>query len=91
MRFAAEQVCQILARARGAPADSGRPDSHWTPTESADDPAQRGIVEQVSPRTVSRWLAQAQLKPHRARYWLNHDRAADPDGFDADVRAVCTT
>jgi transposase len=30
------------------------------------------------------------LKPHQCRYWLNHDRAAAPEQFDAEVRTVCT-
>jgi transposase len=29
------------------------------------------------------------LKPHQSRYWLNHDRAADPQQFDTDVRTIC--
>jgi transposase len=28
------------------------------------------------------------LKPHQSRYWLNHDRAADPQQFDTDVRTI---
>ena len=29
------------------------------------------------------------MKPHRMRYWLNNERSADPEVFDAEVRAVC--
>jgi transposase len=29
------------------------------------------------------------VKPHQSRYWLNHDRAADPQQFDPDVRTIC--
>jgi transposase len=29
------------------------------------------------------------LKPHRSRYWLNHERDQDPETFDQEVRAVC--
>jgi transposase len=29
------------------------------------------------------------LKPHRIRYWLNNERAAEPEVFDAEVRRVC--
>lgn len=29
------------------------------------------------------------MKPHLSRYWLNNDRAADPEQFDQDVRNVC--
>ncbi len=29
------------------------------------------------------------MKPHLMRYWLNNERAAEPEVFDAEVRAVC--
>jgi transposase len=32
---------------------------------------------------------EADLKPHRIRYWLNNERAAEPKVFDAEVKAVC--
>lgn len=32
---------------------------------------------------------EADLKPHRVRYWLNNGRAAEPEIFDAEVRKVC--
>jgi len=31
---------------------------------------------------------EGRLQPHRSRYWLNHDRAADPEAFDAAVVEV---
>src|SRR5215210_5740417 len=32
---------------------------------------------------------EADLKPHRMRYWLNNERAKEPEVFDAEVRRVC--
>ncbi len=29
------------------------------------------------------------MKPHLIRYWLNNERAAEPEVFDAQVRVVC--
>lgn len=29
------------------------------------------------------------MKPHRMRYWLNNERSAEPEVFDAEVRRVC--
>jgi hypothetical protein len=29
------------------------------------------------------------LKPHQSRYWLNHNRADDPEQFDTDVQVIC--
>ncbi len=49
-----KQLCQIMAVACEPPGDSGRPISHWTPRELADEASKRGIVERISARTVPR-------------------------------------
>lgn len=55
-KFTAEQITQILATACEPPEDSGRPVTHWTPRELADEVKRRGIVESISPRHVGRFL-----------------------------------
>jgi len=55
-KFTAEQVTQILAVACEAPEDSGRPVTHWTPAELADEVQKRGIVDSISVRQVGRFL-----------------------------------
>lgn len=55
-KFTAEQVAQILALACEDPEESGRPVTHWTPRELADEAVKRGIVESISPRQVGRFL-----------------------------------
>jgi putative transposase len=55
-KFTAEQIALILAVACEPPEDSGRPVTHWTPTELADEVKQRGIVASISPRQVGRFL-----------------------------------
>lgn len=54
--FTAEQLTQIIAVACEPPEDSGRPVTHWTPRELADEVIKRGIVETISPRHVDRVL-----------------------------------
>lgn len=54
--FTAEQLTQIIAVACEPPADSGRPVTHWTPQELADEVIQRGIVDTISARHVDRLL-----------------------------------
>ena len=54
--FTAEQLCQVVAVACEKPEASGRPVTHWTPTELAAEVIQRGIVSQISPRSVGRFL-----------------------------------
>jgi putative transposase len=54
--FTPEQIVQIVAVSLEAPQECGRPVSHWTPTELADEVTKRGIVETISPRQVGRFL-----------------------------------
>ena len=71
MRFSLEQILQLFAIACEKPEDYGRPISHWTPRELADEVIQQGIVKSISPRHVGRLMAEADLKPHQSQYWLN--------------------
>jgi putative transposase len=50
--FTAEQIVQIVAVACEDPAHSGRPVSHWTPREGAEEVRKRGLVETISTRSV---------------------------------------
>lgn len=54
--FSAEQLTMIIAVACEPPEESGRPVTHWTPKELADEAVKRGIVESISPRHVDRLL-----------------------------------
>src|SRR5919201_5762583 len=55
-RLSAEQVCRIVALACEQPAGSGRPISHWSQRELADEIVRRGITECISPRHAARLL-----------------------------------
>lgn len=54
--FEVEQIVAIVAVACELPESSGRPISHWTPKELADEVVKRGIVSSISPRSVRRFL-----------------------------------
>jgi len=54
--FTPEQITDILAVACEPPEESGRPVTHWTPTELAAEVIKRGIVASISDRTVGRFL-----------------------------------
>jgi putative transposase len=54
--FTAEQIARIIAVACETPEKSGRPVSHWTPRELADEVMKRGIVPSISVRHVGRFL-----------------------------------
>lgn len=55
-KFTAEQLAQVIAVACELPKESGRPVTHWTPTELADEVKKRRIVDSISPRHVDRVL-----------------------------------
>jgi len=66
-KISAEAYCQIMALACQPPENFGRPITHWTERELADEASQQQIVETISPRQVGRFLkrshAQAPLVP----------------------------
>lgn len=70
LKFTLEQQVECMAMACRDPMEYGRCISHWTAHELTDELVKQGIVEQISPRQVGRWLAEAELKPHQSRYWL---------------------
>jgi putative transposase len=55
--FTPEQLCQIVALAcEKRPEECGRPVTHWTARELADEAVHRRIVLSISPRHVGRFL-----------------------------------
>jgi transposase len=87
-KFTPEQITQILALACEPPEQSGRPITHWTSKELADEAKNRGLVESISPAQVGRYLRAADLQPHKSRYWLNA-KEKDPQQFQEKVERVC--
>jgi len=75
----------IMTVALGDPGKSGRPITHWTARELADEVHERGICA-ISQRQVGRFLDEIDLRPHKFTYWLN---PKIEDGHDARVRAIC--
>lgn len=88
-RYSAEQQCAIVAIALRKPEEFGRPVEEWTHRELADQAACSGIAAGISPRTVGRFLDQADLKPHRSKYWEN-PVIEDQEQFDREVERICT-
>ena len=87
-KFTPEQITLILALACEPPEKSGRPITHWTNAELAAEASKRGIVESISASQVGRYLREAELQPHRSKYWLN-TKEKDPVVFQAKVKEVC--
>jgi transposase len=87
-KFTAEQLTLLIALACEPPEKSGRPITHWTGKEPAEEAVARGIVDSISPSQVNRYLREAELQPHKSRYWLNTTEK-DPEVFQAQVEMVC--
>src|SRR6516162_10468318 len=67
--FSAEQWCQIIALACEPPEASGRPSSHGTPRELADEACKRGIVGTISKRHVGRFLQSGRSQAAQESLW----------------------
>ncbi len=61
-KFSLEQIVQIVALACELPATSGLPVTHWTPTELARESILRGIVIEISPRSMGRFLKSSDVE-----------------------------
>src|SRR5215207_6161743 len=57
--FTPEQICRIVALACEDPRDCGRPVTHWSTTELADEVLKQGIVRSISARSVGRFLGRS--------------------------------
>ena len=86
--FTAEQLTMIFAVACEAVEESGRPVARWTQREIIDEVIKRGIVNSISTSHMSTLLAEAQLQPHKSRYWLN-TKEKDPAVFEQQMQTVC--
>ena len=87
-KFTAEEVTQVLAIACEPVDKSNRPVTEWTGRELADELVRRKIVTSISASQVNRYLAAAELQPHRSKYWLNTTEK-DPKLFEQQVQVVC--
>jgi len=79
--FPSEQQHQIVALATKPPEESHRPIPTWTITELTQEVKEQQIASSIARSTVWRLLDQAEIKPHKWRYWLN---SPDPE-FEAKM------
>lgn len=87
--FTAEQLAMIFAVAcEAVEEESGRPVARWTQREIIDEVIKRGIVDSISTSHMSTLLSEAQLQPHKSRYWLN-TKEKDPKVFQQQMETVC--
>jgi transposase len=68
--FSPVQRAQVVALACELPASRGVPLSRWSSFELACEAIEAGIVVDISPSTVTRWLAADAIKPWQYRSWI---------------------
>ena len=71
---------KVLEEAR----DNGVPTSRWTCKELVEFAKRAGLSPTPDPATLWRWLDEADIKPHKWRYWL---KITDPD-FETRMKDV---
>jgi len=83
--FPPEDKHKVLVLATTPPADVGVPTSHWSLDDLAFQILKDAHYQDMSRSTIQRILAEADLQPHRCRYWL---KSHDPD-FETKALDVC--
>jgi len=83
--FPPEDKHKVLVLATTPPADVGVPTSNWSQDDLAYHILKDAHYKDMSRSTIGRILADADLQPHRSRYWL---KSHDPD-FEAKALDVC--
>ena len=83
--FDVEACVAIVALACELPSKHNREITNWTHRELREEILMQKLVSEISVRQVGRILAEAQLQPHRNRYWLNSKGDPKKDERIADI------
>ena len=71
VKYTPEQKCKIIAVACEKPGVYGRPITHWTHRELAEEVIKQGIVDSISESHLGYILRKNDVHPHKVKYWLN--------------------
>lgn len=74
--FTAKQRTEIMVLATRKPEDEGLHFTDWSARELAKHAVEKKIVDAIHWTTISDWLRESDIKPHKWEYWLN---SKDPD------------
>lgn len=77
LKFDAIFWVDMTAIATSDPEDSQRPVTHWSSSELAEEAVRQGLAKSIHRSTISRFLAECGLQPHRIKGWMN--RKEDPE------------
>ena len=85
-RISVDQCVKIVAIACTDPQELGRPIDIWSLREVRDEVIAQGILETISERHLRRIFDEAQIQPHKVRYWLNVKPDKNRDEF---INNIC--
>jgi hypothetical protein len=83
--FPPEDRHKVVCLATTLPSEHGLPTTHWSLDDLAYQILREAHYADMSRSTIQRILSEAELRPHKSRYWLT---SHDPD-FEAKVLDVC--
>src|SRR4051812_24822841 len=83
--FPPEGQLRVISIATSDPADQGSSATRWCLDDIARAIVNQARHEEMSRSTIWRILEDADIHPHKSRYWLN---SHDPD-FDAKAERIC--
>lgn len=86
--YNANTCCKIMAVAVRKPEEFGQISSHWSLSELTEEVNKQGIAQGISRSSVARILKEADIRPHKMRYWLN-PKIEDQNQFEEEVNQVC--
>ncbi len=86
--YTAEQQCELIAMAVRSPTEFDLPIGRWTHRDLAETANCLGITKNISSSTIGRILSQADLKPHKSKYWENPN-IDDEEEFKERVSDIC--
>ncbi len=89
-KFDTKVICTIMAIAVRKPQDFGRPISLWALTDLTSEVIAQGVVETIDRSTVGRILQEADIRPHKSRYWLN-PKVENEEEHECRINEVCNT
>ena len=91
-KYTDEQIVKIHEIACRDPKECGIEISNWTHVDLADYCNKNKITESISPRTVGRYLEEADIKPHLVEGWLHSTEKIDsPETFATKANEICET
>jgi hypothetical protein len=86
--YTPEHQCQVMAMALKKPEEYNREITHWTYIELADELNKSTMFKGISKSTVGRVLREADIRPHKSRYWLTPNVEC-METFTLEVNRVC--